>query len=106
MSAPLAIGTSAATSPAPGGGAPSTASMRAQLQRFQKILNECVNCASARTAQGKADIQATELRISQLEERIVGQQKAEAGSTGGTTANPTQARTAANMYGGVIDVFA
>jgi hypothetical protein len=38
------------------GGGPSATSLQAQLQRHEKQLSECVNCESAKTPQGKADM--------------------------------------------------
>lgn len=53
----------------PGGG-PAPASLRAQLQRLQQQLSDCVNCASAKTPEGKTVIQALTAKVSQVEQRI------------------------------------
>ena len=105
MTAVVSVSSAPGAASAYAGAAPSAASMRAQLQRFQKVLNECVNCASARTTQGKADIHATELRISQLEERIAAQEKA-GSAVAESTRSATPPASAGARYGGAIDVFA
>jgi hypothetical protein len=46
------------------------AGLQYQLVRFQKELAECVNCASAKTAQGKATIEAISGKISSIRLRI------------------------------------
>jgi hypothetical protein len=80
--------------------------LQAQLERFQKQLSDCVNCASAKTPQGKADIQAISARISQIEQRIAQAQN----RPGSQAAPPPDATSAAwsptTGYGGLIDVFA
>lgn len=50
--------------------APAAAALLAQLQRLQQQLNECVNCATGKTAEGKAQADAIRGRISQVENRI------------------------------------
>lgn len=37
--------------------------LRARLDRYQKQLSDCVNCASAKTPKGKADIAAITSKI-------------------------------------------
>jgi outer membrane murein-binding lipoprotein Lpp len=102
----IAISTTSAATSAYGGGAPSAVSLQAQLQRYQKQLSECVNCASAKTPQGKSDIQAISARISQIEQRMV--QAANASSApldaGLSAAKP--ATSASATLGSLIDVFA
>jgi hypothetical protein len=67
----LAITAQAAnTAPSSGAGKASPVALQAQLQRFQQQLSDCVNCASADTAQGKSDIQAIAARITELRQRI------------------------------------
>ena len=56
--------------PAAGPGAPAPAALQAQLQRLQQQLSDSVHCASAKTTQGKATIDAARARISQVEQRI------------------------------------
>ena len=63
-----AIG-SATVSGGLGAGA-ATASLEAQLVRYQKQLSDCVNCDSAKTAEGKAAIDALSSKISEVRTRI------------------------------------
>ena len=51
--------------------APAAAALLAQLQRLQQQLYECVNCASGKTAEGRAQADAIRGKISQVESRIV-----------------------------------
>ncbi len=95
----------AAGAPAYSGGKPSPAALQAQLQRFQQQLSDCVNCASAKTSQGKSDIQAIAARISQVRQSIA---ETDSGQTarpsGATQAAPTASASA--QQGSRIDVFA
>ena len=101
MPSAITFGTSAATSTAYSGGAPSAASLQAQLQRYQKQLSDCVNCASAKTPQGKADIEAISARISQVQQRI-----AQAENSCGNSPNASQPTAAPPASAGLIDVYA
>jgi hypothetical protein len=47
-----------------------TAGIETQIARDQKALSNCVNCASAETKQGQADIQALSNRISLAKARL------------------------------------
>jgi hypothetical protein len=107
MSSSLTVAASAtASATAYGAGAPSATSLQAQLERYQKQLSDCVNCASAKTPQGKSDIQAISARISQIEQRIAEAQH----RSGSPTAPPPDAPAAASSpttgYGSLVDVFA
>jgi hypothetical protein len=53
-----------------GASSTSAAGLQGQLARFEKELADCVNCASAKTTEGKQKIEAISLRISQIRERI------------------------------------
>lgn len=99
-----AIGISSVSSIGYGGGAPSATTLQAQLQRYEKQLSECVNCASAKTPQGKADIQAISTRISQVKERIA--QTENAPSSRAAIGTPVSAASATTGTGNLIDVFA
>jgi len=74
-----AIGSSAAGGAVDSGAG--AAGLQAQLVRYQKQLSECANCASSKTAEGKAEIQAISGRISEIRARIdkVTEAKAESG---------------------------
>lgn len=63
-----AIGASAEFVPTGAGTSPVASD--AQLLRLQKELSDCVNCATAKTAIGKAKILAVEARINALKARI------------------------------------
>lgn len=63
-----AIGASSAYISVAAGAAPITSD--AQLLRLQKELSDCVNCATAKTALGKAKILAVEARINALKARM------------------------------------
>jgi len=58
-----AIGSSPATSAAAQVGATS-GGVEAQIARYKKELSDCVNCASAKTPQGQAAIQAASAKVS------------------------------------------
>jgi hypothetical protein len=74
------------------------------LQRYEKQLSECVNCASAKTPQGKADIQAISVRISQIKDRIAQTEKAP--SSRAVPVTPAPAASVDPGVGRFIDVFA
>ena len=94
-SAITALG-SAHGAPAYGTARPSPAGLQAQLQRFQQQLSDCVNCASASTPQGKADIDAIAARISQVQKSIAAIDKGQPASTAAPAPAPA----------GSIDVYA
>jgi hypothetical protein len=48
----------------------STAGLEAQIARDEKELSACVNCASAETKQGQADIQALSNKINTAKARL------------------------------------
>jgi hypothetical protein len=102
----IAISTISAATSAYGGGAPSAVSLQAQLQRYQKQLSECVNCASAKTLQGKSDIQAIAARISQIEQRIAQAVNAGGAPLGVGLSAASPVTSASTTYGGLINVFA
>lgn len=85
-----------------GAAKPSPVALQAQLQRFQQQLSDCVNCASASTPQGKADIAAISARISVVQKNIAeldtGQRPQAAPAAPATGGGGTR--------GGLIDVYA
>lgn len=91
--------TSTSTSPA------STAGLQYQLSRYQQQLSECVNCASAKTAQGKATIEAISGKISSIRLRIdeVGSSKPVQPAASAVAIPSAVTATGLN---GTIDVFA
>jgi len=64
-----AVGSSPASSATPTTGS-STAGIEAQIVRYKKELSDCVNCASSKTPEGKAAIQAISTKISTAQARI------------------------------------
>jgi hypothetical protein len=102
----IALSTVSAATSAYGGGAPSAVSLQAQLQRYQKQLSECVNCASAKTPQGKSDIDAISARISQIEQRIAQADHARSAPLGAGPSAAIAPTIASATHGGLIDVFA
>ena len=83
----------------------SPASLQAQLQHYQQQLSDCVNCASAKTPQGKSDIQAISAKISDVQQRIK-----DPGSSQATPVNKTPQTPAINLanasQGNAINVYA
>ena len=63
-----AIGPSIYASPAVNG--PSAAGLQSQLDRYQQQLSDCVNCSSAKTLEGKEEIQALSGKIGEIKARI------------------------------------
>ncbi|MDQ1831184.1 hypothetical protein [Massilia scottii] len=100
MAQAIASSTSSAAY-ADGAGKPSPVTLQAQLQRYQQQLSDCVNCASADTAQGKSDIQAIAARITQVQQRIA-QESGAAATPATATASALSATPASN----IIDVYA
>jgi len=47
-----------------------TAGLEAQIARYKKELSNCVNCDSAKTSEGKANIQALSNKISKLTSQV------------------------------------
>ena len=80
------------------GGAPAFASLQAQLQRYEQQLSECVNCASAKTPEGKADIDTISARIGQVKARMAQADDAQQ--------PPKPQPRAQEGLGGRIDVYA
>ncbi|TCV87480.1 FlxA-like family protein [Sulfurirhabdus autotrophica] len=52
------------------GSGTASAGLEAQLARLQQELSDCVNCASAKTTEGKAKIQAVEAKINVIQARL------------------------------------
>jgi len=108
MPTTTAIGASTTPSTAYGSGGPSAASLQAQLQRYQQQLSDCVNCASAKTPQGKADIQAISARISEVKQSIAQTDQAPANPADAVAPASTPASPPFQFsgVGNVINVFA
>ena len=104
---------SSVSAPTGAGGAPSAASLQAQLQRFQQQLSDCVNCASAKTPEGKTAIREAAAKVSQVTQKLDALQNARP-EKAGSTANRVPAGTTAvggaavwqDGLGNNIDVYA
>jgi hypothetical protein len=96
-----AIGTAPAFNPTTASGA-STGGLEAQIARYTQELSDCVNCASANTAQGQARIAEIASKISRAKARIdkIASQKpapdASHTAPANKTATPTGATTPPN----------
>jgi hypothetical protein len=100
-----ASASTAATSSVYGGDKTSPASLQAQLQRYQHQLSDCVNCSSAKTPQGKSDIQAISAKIGEVQRRIANPDDGQA--TQASKVKPSQQSTAASgLQGNTINVYA
>lgn len=106
MTSALTTNISSATSTSYSGGELSFSSLQAQLQSYQKQLSDCVNCASAKTLQGKADIQAIASCISQIEQRITQKENAHTNPSSVTQLTPAPIASTTPGYGGLINVLA
>lgn len=92
-----AIGSPPASSVAPTTGA-STAGIEAQIVRYKKELSDCVNCASAKTPEGKLAIEAISTKISTAEARIEKLTTAKPASQSAASNTTTSNNTPANTY--------
>jgi hypothetical protein len=75
--------------------------LRAQLSRYEKERSECINCPSARTLEGKQNIQKLDAAIDSLKGQLDGVRQT---SSVGTQAG-AQVITA-SQDAGRIDVYA
>lgn len=82
--------------PVSGAAAPAAAALQATLEQLQHRLSDCVNCDSAATPRGKADIARIEAQIGLLRRRLEQPDAA-------ATAAPVRAPSA--TLGSVIDVY-
>lgn len=103
---PQAIASSS-TSPvaAHSGNKASPASLQAQLQRYKQQLSDCVHCASAKTPQGKAAIDAITARINQVKLSIADSATDQSARPIGAS-QTVAAAGATTTLGSRIDVFA
>ncbi len=88
---------------------PAPADGQATLARLQHQLSDNVNCASAKTPEGKATISAIEDKIKVIKDQIDGKPSvtAPAPSTDAkVTAPATATARIGSTSGGVIDVYA
>ena len=88
------------------GGSVAPADGQATLARLQHQLSDNVNCASAKTPEGKATISAIEDKIKALKETMDGKPAAATVAGGDTATAPTAAPGAVSVSGGMIDTYA
>lgn len=77
--------------------------LRADLARYERVRTDCVNCSSAKTIEGKRNIQNLDTQISAIKAKltVVPQPGASASVAGGEARSSTATATA-----GRIDVYA
>ena len=111
-----AIGTATASATSGGFG---TAGLEAQIVRYEKQLSDCVNCASAKTPEGKKaiaeisnKISATRARIDEMQVTRQVAQPAAPKAAAGTASKPAVIPDAAappkqsySTVGSLVDVF-
>jgi hypothetical protein len=98
------ISSNAGAAAAYGSARPAFASLQAQLQRYEQQLSECINCASAKTPEGKADIEVISARIEQVKGRMTQADEAPKVSEATNVAHLPVANSTG--LGGRIDVYA
>jgi hypothetical protein len=74
----------------------STAAIEAQIARDKKELSNCVNCESAKTSQGQADIQTLTNKISIAEARLAEISAANPANQASALTSTTASDSAAN----------
>jgi hypothetical protein len=86
--------------------AASSVGLRAKLDRYEKQLSDCVNCASAKTPEGKADIAAISAKIDEVKRAIAGTSN-DAGRAAPTNENQAVAvASSMSPLGNRIDTYA
>lgn len=85
-------------------GAAAAVDLQARLNRYQKQLSDCVDCASAKTPKGKADIDAIRTKIDDVEREIAARRGA--GDGNGTATATAATPPSASPLGGNVDTFA
>lgn len=92
-----AVGSAFASNPVPDP-VTTTAGIEAQIARYKKELSDCVNCESAKTTEGKAEIAAIASKISTAEARIEKINTGKQGSEPVASSTETGQTTRANAY--------
>lgn len=90
----------------------SSAALQAQVARYQQELSDCVNCETAKTQHGKANIEAIQTKIRTAMERLdaidTARSAAKSKSQSGektATQEPPRTQSANATLGQTIDVF-
>ena len=86
--------------------ATSSVGLRAKLDRYEKQLSDCVNCASAKTPEGKADIAAISAKIDEVKRTIAGTSNGEGRAAPGSDAQVVVAPSSMSPLGNRIDTYA
>src|SRR4051812_24793067 len=79
----------------------SKTALRAELARYERVRSDCVNCSSAKTIEGKRNIQNLDTQISALKAKLTVVPKPDASTSGAEARSSTTPATA-----GRIDVYA
>lgn len=85
-----------------------TGGLEARLARYQKELSDCVNCASAKTLEGKQKIQDVSSKISEIKTRIeeIAAARSKTPPTAVGAVAVSAARAVDSGVGSRLDVFA
>jgi len=83
--------------------AATAAGIEAQIARYKKELSDCVNCESAKTTGGKAEIAAIASKISTAEARIEKINTDKQSSEPAASATTTDLTTRANVGAGALN---
>jgi hypothetical protein len=86
--------------------ATSSVGLRAKLDRYEKQLSDCVNCASAKTPEGKADIAAISAKIDEVKRTIAGTSNGEGQAAPRNEDQPVAVASSISPLGSRIDTYA
>ena len=86
--------------------ATSSVGLRAKLDRYEKQLSDCVNCASAKTPEGKDDIAAISAKIDEVKRTIAGTSNGEGRAASRNEDQSMAAAASMSPLGNRIDTYA
>ncbi|NIA56282.1 hypothetical protein HAV22_21875 [Massilia sp. TW-1] len=86
--------------------ATSSVGLRAKLDRYEKQLSDCVNCASAKTPEGKADIAAISAKIDEVKRTIAGTSNGEGRAASRNEDQAVAVASSMSPLGNCIDTYA
>jgi hypothetical protein len=86
--------------------AASSVSLRAKLDRYEKQLADCVNCASAKTPEGKTNIAAISAKIDEVKRTIAGTSDGDGRPASGNDGQAVAAPSSMSPLGNRIDTYA
>ncbi len=81
----------------------SRTALRAELARYERVRTDCVNCSSAKTIEGKRNIQSLDTQISALKAKLTVVQQPDASTS---RAGSEAVSSSAPAPAGRIDVYA